>query len=641
MRKYNLKQTGSCYSNWPKCSECELNIAENNCNRIKNKTICEKCLEKKIPRAESKKDTKSNEKINFIKVRCLEHPSETGIAFDFESFKTFCEECHKQNSKSLFEFDLYKHLKEYFQKVYPQKRKSLCPERRNILIQAFNGKTQDLLDACRWLNQISNSLVCSKNTKKKAEFINIQTFECFHDSNEAENNLLIEINEKNTSKIISEIKSCLKETPSKYINKFFLKNSNFRTGVSLELMILEAKDLKNRQISFQFRCVLCFSKLSVGTKTPIELECRHTICFECFMGDYSECTLDNKPISKNSRYLNSHDQIVPIIPDCHNFHNLYNYQNDIFKLPCFHYSCSSCLESGMCEQCGSGFEKGILTPAENQVIKFCSFYCSKHQSLATTFDPIKVKFYCEECSKKGFLQFKKLPSLKLILDILNLTFTQRKTKCETTFDDSDNPNILFLKHVLYFSVIPYSSRYNLLNNFSEIEGLRKIKEREFQVLSRFKTILPTSPNSTKLWEIEEESTIEVLIKAKVTLVVGGLIIGNRHHTNYLANQISISPYSVNSIKIIDYNRNSVFELTSSIQSLDKENRILFNKSVLIKSGKIYTIQIKLPPGFYFHGRPYDKFTISQIKMFLPDKNRTIVQKNHLIGGPLLGFIVKN
>ena len=260
------------------------------------------------------------------------------------------------------------------------------------------------------------------------------------------------------------------------------------------MLVLEGKDLiASTYTTFQPRCCICCSKLSFGQKTPIQLKCLHTICFNCHMSeDIFECPLDESPASENLGYLNKHPS--EIIPKCHNYHPLFQTSSQIYKLSCYHYSCIKCINLDTCRICKAPIdlkEKKIDIKAD-YLIDFCNFFCEDHNSLANRFSSLKFRFYCESCKNS---EGSDIEDINYLIKIINQKFISTKANIEVkNFQFS----VKKLKMIQYFNILPFRTRYLLTKELVDIDEIETNCENNYLVVNRFKDLFPTQSNSKKI-----------------------------------------------------------------------------------------------------------------------------------------------
>lgn len=631
IKRYLQNTKGIDYWSLSKCFLCKKDliigeVSDFSCNHY----VCNDCYQGntqcKICGNKEKllfKRQISVEILKFVQVNCTIHSNRTALKGDPKNFQTFCDLC-PTTALSLHEFDFYKLLNTYFDEVYKNWRKKICPERRKTLISLKNANTQGLLEACRWLFQLNSEVNCCVTQTLPGKFIDLNTFQCY---SEKPHEAALELSK---STIVFALREHLKSAKPEVLNKFLLKIGQYSENFPLPLLILEGKDLLSGfHSSSHLRCCYCHETLSLGNKTPIKLSCGHVICFKCHMADYvSGCPIDQIPINSPTNYYGNSS---PILPNCHNFHSLVNYAKNVYKLPCFHYSCEDCIMVDACKTCGDlfGLVNAKLDKKVMNVLEFCRIYCEVHNQPATFFNTFNLQCYCERCENVTGLPISLFPNINYLLDQITPTFLIQLQSLKN-LPDTLQPNDL--KQCIYYNIIDYQARYLLTKVLKNIVDLGTKPQNSPKFHKRFPVIFPSCTNSSKAWRINPNEISKILITSKKRVILTGIIFGGQVHRETHDNEVKAKAFAMKSIRLLCKDK-IILDLTAFPMCMKIENLIPFAKGVILDPNGEYSLEIEAPEGNYFHGSPFFREELGDFKLSWQSPG-----KNHAIGGPLLGLL---
>ena len=390
------------------------------------------------------------------------------------------------------------------------------------------------------------------------------------------------------------------------------------------------------------RCSSCSTKCSVGKKAPIRLSCGHILCFSCHMSEFvTDCPVDKSPILGQAEYCNPNEN--QLLPTCHGSHSFIDYaQNPIYRLPCRHYSCTECSNMNRCMSCNTDFEVSHLKVAKSKmnISEFCSFFCKDHNLPARYFSVSLYRFYCADCNNASGIPLQFVSNVSSVINIITSVFLLRKQHVES-LDNFLPPD--FLKKCLYFNVLDYNTRYNISRKLIEVDEMGTKVESSYTIQMRFKHLLPGSNiKSSKKWEMDKGEDIKIYISTESSIILAGIVLGGRYHEKSHNLQLQSRPFAIKSIKI-SLSGKLMLHITNSLISFERENKIEFKKSLVLEKDQKYLLEIEVPEGIYYHGRPYSVNNSGPIKVSKcnPFGFTTRIRKNYVIGGPVLGFLIKH
>lgn len=669
----NLIRSPNVYHNI--CLTCEELIMNGQSNlRGQNIFLCEACS-KLSERCMMCNMSNSPEKspagtsiVSVTQVNCLKKRKKcdnSATYFVKNSMLTYCEQCQekynltsKKENKIKNTLDLYQDLTESLEIFYKNNYKMLCPERRKIFI---TYTMQELLEANRWALECS-IIKCVRHKYMQAVCIDDDfcTF-CSQCSSSLVGNLPIDLAE-----IISKATDLCKKIESKYLNKFMLKlvkkSANTNSKNFVNILLLECRDLIANKLVEQVRCVNCYVKVSMGRKTGLLNKCGHCICYQCLLIGEIECCPIDRSDFENLRYAETLE--LELIPDCHCNHSLVNHEGDVFKLPCFHYSCEEDLKYQKCLTCGNDFNlfdrKCKNDKNMKNLIEFCSISCLEHQKKCVNFNYRNSLFACENCDNFMSDQLENVQdknNFAWAVQLLNTRFKYligNKRELSTKY-------IMVTKEISYYKLLSYQARFELYQKVCTLFSLSfHTNFDSYQEKRRFKNRFSGRSTTQKIWEIKENTVSGFTITAQKDCLLGGLIIFSRCAYNNIYDYVPVYSYIV-SVKLIKrqcelpsnpllksdqivYATGEVMADASYIlNETGEENKFCFGKPILLSSENVsYDIVLQLYPGLYYHGVPYnqipnDLLRISRLKS-IPEGFETI--GNDSIGGPIAGFLIK-
>ena len=459
---------------------------------------CLKCQKKNNPEP----SPSANSRIKLIQVYCFVHKTKFADKFDQSSLTTFCDQC-LSDAKPLTTFNLYKFLESKFLVFYAENFKKFCPERRKFF---FTNTTEELLNVCRWISEFE-SIKCVNHLNKNATSLDDKFIGYCEDCSSVPQKYQLS-NPLIHTILLSDAYEIAKSTPSLYLNKYILKILKTRLtdkkrSESLNLLILEARDLVSQKKTVFIRCANCLVKITRGTQSGIINSCKHVFCFNCFyIESFDYCPVDHKEIFEQVYQTPS---LSEIIPNCHDSHSLFNCKFEVFKLPCHHYSCEPCMKYGFCLSCWKSFdmfkeicdEKKIKEPKIDQkimnLVEFCRMVCKRHEKSIEKYDVHNNVLLCDECETQ---QDSIILFVQSYPDVFINTLNQRIMLMIRTEKNNLTINQNYLKKAAYYNVLDFQTVSELLPAFSLLTKNFAVYD-DFLEFRRFETIFPLEKSSTK------------------------------------------------------------------------------------------------------------------------------------------------
>ena len=280
------------------------------------------------------------------------------------------------------------------------------------------------------------------------------------------------------------------------------------------LMVIEGRDIITLQQVPIPRCISCFNKLSKGYCAGLKSDCGHTICFKCSLqDDFTECPLDRRPFTK-FEHINIPENLL--IPECHSGHSLFNYKNNVYKLPCFHYSCEECSSADICVQCSTEIHNNIknknsrssLRKADRimDLIEFCKisddetqlhayFFNTKQQPHSESLPEINSDNNLIDQQKETWPDLFDGSSVALytssdqyVMEFKALA-NDFKNKIKR-LEQSNVKDLNFIKQTHYFNLLTNQEKMNLYNKGLMYLNELNVQLKESSEIKRFGKCLP-------------------------------------------------------------------------------------------------------------------------------------------------------
>lgn len=619
------------------CGSCIESVRFNcNCNQR-----CEKTPSKILDSA-----------IRFYYVPCFFHPN-IKASFFTSNFVPFCSECRpKQRDYQELSYSKVSHqFFDLFKSVF----KTLCKDRRQKLV---TYSTEDMLKACKWMQQISNGISCSVHPGAVSEFIT-EDLEgvCRSCLNNKSDNISLSNISQASQYILDIIKKDSVKIDPFYLNKYtinmlkFNSHTQIKTAQDLNLLILEFQELKKNKY-LTARCVACLVKLTEGWRKGVMLKCGHSLCFKClFDKSISNCPIDNEePDAKE--FIPNKNQSKFVLCNAEHTYGTGN----IYKLPCFHHSCETHYKLGHCFQCGFRFDRWpVLSKVSKSFIELQKFYdikCLLHNKNVNRIKLRPLELYCEKCEvieeQKGKLDtYSKHLVLEHIMDRINESMME-KIKTIKSYDlDCE-----VIKLFSYIGIKNYNCRsycIALLNIM--FDQLEKIKTKKY--------FLATEALEVRLWPkkkffISQNFSVKLKFSLNSDIILSGLILSTFYFPYTLPFiNIKIPPISA-TINIYNEDSDQIQD-AKHIQSFCSHPKKLkagekelysklfiynFSRSVYMQSSKMsYELIVNLQPGYYYFSKAMSKQKISFMNYL---KNKKNLNSNELvvdgsISSPLFGL----
>ena len=529
----------------------------------------------------------------------------------------------------------YQDLQLLFFKLLKEVSPYLVPDR----IKKLKTKSsKDLLKSCRWLDQVISGLFCSIHKNIRAYCVSPSLKGLCPDCASTQPVILISNIQNGISSITQLIKNYSKQLSPAHLNKFIIKalqidkSFNLSNTASLNLLILEGRDLlKGHKYPFA-RCVICFSEANFGSHKLINIECGHVICFKCLIIDCNEyCSIDKEKIVQADLSYYKYKSMSKY--RCHYGH-LLDCNKKVMKLPCFHYSCIEHQEIGACLVCGfdtSLWPWGIRESLRIQNLhKFNEVVCLAHNKKIKFLKLDPFRLFCEMCiGEEGVFSVEgQEPWIWNVIE----------QKVEKAVQDLDKLNQFLycselLKSVSYFHVLSLNQKYKIY------AILNAIREKGIEVNTKnftfSKTLYPQFVWSSKVNKLEEGAKVVLKFSVKTDFWVKGFITAGCYFPYF---EIG-NPYFTPPLQIIHkiYNRDKkgmeimIYEKTfenffmsdlSSLENLSLNGEDFLNKSklcefdvpILLSSERnIHEFIFTLRNGFYYYSKPFNKIILPNIE----------------------------
>ena len=542
--------------------------------------------------------------------------------FDKLSFTFTCSQC--EQGEAIVSSNLKTYFLEYIDKNYETIKKIICPERRKWVYSA--RKLIQLASVCKFIDSISKNIVyCDKHNYKQAIHINLSDFSVFCEECDVSLLETISIDPKNIEEIIEKGLEKIKNSESLKLNKFHLKLKN-QHSKALSLIIFEIKRLNLSSTSLIPRCSLCNKTLSYGSLTPILLNCKHTICFCCYMIENNDvCGIDKLPIEVDENFdekaFDKHDL------RCHNNHSLFNCLGKIYKLPCFHNCCEKCKNFDVCQRCELGFDNKNLKENNKimNIVDLFKLFCNQHNLYCQSVDVIDLRGICTNCTTNN-------PCINDIITIRNLAKNTLLDLLENKGYKNRRCKIEVLKNIAYNRVLTLTQYFNTLQYFL----MRKNPELNLSQVYEIKRFTKLLPNDsvTKIWKNEKEDACGFKIMFKKPVLLHGIIFGGS-----IRKGIFYKPSANEKIKIRLVTQNNEVKYENDFyNNLNmEENTIKFDHILKIKENSEYSIVVNVI-GSFRHGLCFSQISTEGLSLQRLDASFKEIG-NNVVGGPLLGFIV--
>ena len=510
-------------------------------------------------------------------------------------------------------------------KIFASIRKNVCPERRHWILS--QKSVEGIESVLLYLRSITGShLICDTHPNEVAVEVEVASFKllCFECSSDTSSEKL-KLSHSDSAIFLEHLQSLIRKSDHNFLNKFHLQSRRFNTFKHFAVLIHEIKFLINKEQVEIPRCHICLAQLNFGARTPILLNCDHTLCFMCYMNENNEeCLIDREPI-KDARTLDIDINLYGLV--CHAKKNvsLLNQSMKIYKLPCMHKSCEGCIENNICKRCDCNFDSQKLKIDEKSmhIVEYLMLKCDFHNEIATEFDYVSCEARCIHCdTQECCSDFTAAPCMLEFALKENLEhFKHKKNDTRTMIS------------TLYYKVIPLNELKKTVLNFK----MRKNNKSRLpsQEIMRFSKFLPQKSIS-KYYKIEENQSIGMHIQCKKKILMRGIIIGESIRS---VNPEGFRPVGCPLIKFFLYSPSKQTYKCSFILSAHAENnmfKILFPYSLKLNENKRYRLIINTQSCFV-HGLPY---SIQKNEYFTIDRlDGEQKMDNHAIGGPILGFIL--
>lgn len=684
--KYKYRDLGSLYSLRPKCNVCKKTLEKGKAfdaicdkcfdsssglvNRQSYQSICVLCETCQtnvcLNCGQGCNATKSysvDAVLNFIEVKCYFHAENTALYFDRKTYLTYCKNCQylkSQNILDLTKCNLYLDTIENFRQFYIDHRKKLCPERRKSLIPYT---AQELINGIRFLMQI-DEIRCDQHFEIALQVDTEFRTYCEHCQVNSSN--IFNINDRTSASILKDaIKDIAKSARFTTLNKFILKASGNKTEIlsknfPISLIILEGKKLLSNPDQTCQRCSQCFKVAIEGKQKPIILNCNHIICFECYFVRAAErCYIDNSPLEQKA-YINYRDS-------CLKPREVYDFaskKGDLYKYSCTHIVSQEELGiSDLCPEClfpKNYFKSDDRVKLHEKAMALRDFYnikCPFHNKPIQGFRMDSIVLYCSECYDEQAAYDK--PYFPIIYPVRtrfleNFFYFALGDNLAFQLEDSDKSyknSQAFLKKLSYFNILSYNKRNDVYNKFLLAESKISSKKKQYNIIQRFKKLLPPNLSSHKNFAIKENDVVGFNLVCKENIILEGLVISmgyeKLHVKMYFPNQVEfIRIVEKEILQSLDNNGDGFIReeiMSEFLYKEDDKSLVFFCSPWLIQKNCSYDFIIKLKPLFYDHGLPFsrhnlDLFTLSSLKNIPPPYKEL---GNSVLGGPILGFITSN
>lgn len=557
----------------------------------------------------------------FFHVPCYSCKSNPSKLIDITNCLSFCSKCSIETQDTIW-ISSYYNVEQHFSKLFHEYRKKLPPEHRLNILLKKSQSMDSLLKACRDLIEIGG-LRCSEDFREKARFVDLKNFQTFsYCKNENCSSLY---DEGIVIKLQEVLKDIVKNTHSEFLNKSLLRVKNVD---NVNALVMLGRKIVEKEKNY-IRCCVCLEKLNFGSRAPVELECKHTLCFNCHMVDQ----VLSCPINSSSTY--SICKYIPqnySLPLCHNYHPLSS-ETNTYKLPCGHLSCQDCTKSNTCLICFCPFNPFILKPEKKlmKILSFCQLTCELHNAKANFFSIQACEIFCKNCENKQNTVF----NLHEIMSILNLRFLQ-EIKGEKAKIIVNPSNIL--KKCEYYNVLSCQDKYILVKTLQAINSSDTNCPLTTNEEIRFIQYFPNNIKSYKKLRIKKNAPISMIICSYKTQILAGIILYGRHNEKDREDNLKVCRFSVSKISLKD-ETGVVFEENGLGVYDEISNKVWFRTKIILIANKNYEMDAYVTSGLYYHGRPYSRNRGISIRVMNPEPlTKDGNEVNNAIGGVLLGFI---
>lgn len=558
---------------------------------------------------------------DFFHVPCFSCKINPSQLIDMINCLSYCSKCSIETQDKIW-ISSYYNIEQHFSKLFHEHRKKLPPEHRMSILLKKSLSVDCLLKACRDLIEIGG-LRCSKDFREKAGFVdlkNFQTFSCYENENCSglyDEGICIKLQEV--------LKDIVKNTRSEFLNKSLLR---VKSVDDVNALVMLGRKIVENEKNY-IRCCVCLEKLSFGSRAPIELDCKHTLCFNCHMVDHVlSCPIDLSSTYSSYAYIPQNYSL----PLCHNHHPL---SSEIFtyKLPCGHLSCQDCTKFNTCSTCFCPFNPFALKPEKNlmKILSFCQFTCELHNTKADFFSIQTCEIFCRNCENKP----KTVYNLNEIMAFLNSRFLQeiKGEKAKTIINPSN-----ILKKCEYYNVLTCQEKYKIVQILKAINSSDTNHSLTTKEETRFVQYFPNNIKSYKKLRIKKNIPISMIICSNKTQILAGIILYGRHNEKDREDNLKECKFSVNKISIKD--ETGVVNEDNHLGLYDQvSNKVWFRTKVILVANKNYEMDVYVTSGLYYHGRPYGRNKDISIRISNPEPQKKDGNEvNNTIGGVLLGFI---
>lgn len=621
------------------CSECmEMHYVK---YKEFNNIICEQCFNKNSNNHNYIHCKVCSKKVNpysikaqnyrqFINSTCQDHSDEPHTKFCEKTLTPLCRTQIPFISASTL---TYSSIQNIFQNLACSTFKTLCYERkRNLITYTF----PDLIKSCQWMNQIITNLTCSKHPTSFSEEIDSKmTTYC----NQCKENDLISLhNIENTADFVINIaRDYAKVSSPKSLNKFIIQSVNFhkRPRIShlndLNLLILETRDLINKVEFEVLRCVFCAKKVSFGKMTAIMNHCGHLICFSCYFNSYTgRCPIDDNVVQPLEYF--DHDFIN--FPECHGFHFFSGEQ--VFKLPCFHYSCLKHLVNNYCCVCGFGFDvfnkykPERVSTTGSHMLDFLKVMCINHPDTEAELFCMELNdLRCSKCENYSHIyKYVKIPiNPKERFNFFNTTLDKLNTKISQLDIEVD---LVMVKTYNYLKILSMQKKFNYFKVLDIIQNRGFIISRKemilFEASQEYKHMLNQN------YYLDENTCLSFTLNSMKDMILSGFILNNKilTPTNFGSDFALITTVQFltedgkKDSRHIRYAKNDI-EPPNNIQPIC--SRHYFNNSIYLRGDTSTHFFLYLNPGCYYLSKSFSKRRFGDVSITKYKKVKSNVKKD--------------
>ncbi|OMJ76415.1 hypothetical protein SteCoe_24199 [Stentor coeruleus] len=560
---------------------------------------------------------------NFFQIPCYLCKINPSQLIDMINCLSFCSKCSIETQDTIW-ISSYYNLEQLFSKLFHEHRKKIPPEIRLNLLLKKSQSMDCLLKACRELIEIGG-VRCLENFREKARFVDLRNFQTF---SHCKNENCSSLDDESVVMVLQDVlKNIVKNMPSEFLNKSLLR---IKSVDDINVLVILGRKVIEKEKGY-IRCCVCLEKLNFGSRAPIELDCKHTLCFNCHMVEHVlTCPIDLSDIFSSCAYIPSNYSL----PLCHKIHPI-SLETLIYKLPCGHISCQNCTKFNTCFSCFCPFNPFAFKPDKNliKILSFCQLICELHNTKANFFNIETCEIFCFNCEKKPDTPFE----LHRIMSILNSRFLEeiKKEKAKTVVNLNN-----ILKQCEYYNVLSCQDKYKLVKTLIAINSSDTYNS--FTVIEeiRFNEYFPCNIKSHKKLKIIKNDPISVMISSHKNQILAGIILYGRYNQKDREDELKECKFYVSKISIKDQNGIVVVEENGLGIYGKIINKILFRRNMILSVNIEYEMNIYVTDGFYYHGRPYGRNMDTSIKVGnSKHEGRCACDFNNAIGGVLLGFII--